>query len=680
MKRILHLSVILFLLSAASGFAQTQKGYVKTKGRMDANGNIIAGKRLSGVTIQPSERQAVVSRSDGTFSFPVPHSLFSIQGVYKEGFVIADPDILSRQYSYSTNPFVLVLEVPEEQLEDMLLAQRRIRRTLARQLQEKEDELDSLRALQRITEEDYRQAVQALYAQQDINKDLISDMAERYSKLDFDGMDEFNQQICWLILDGKLTEADSLINAKGSINTRISTLQEHQDAIAKEEQLLRTRQSRLEKSKAMARAELEDLARDCYSKFDICKLKHQFDSASYYLELRALLDTTRIEWLCDFAEFSHDYIGDYENALKYFTKALREAKRIESDIDLVICLSNLGMVYDTIQDTKNADECHSKAISSLIELHQDKDVRYASVFINAGLFYLEISDYDKAELYIRQAQELFQSDEKCYPRELAASYNSLAIIKSEREEVEEALQLLLTAKELFEKYNLINTKNYASCLNSLGIQYDDQNDLVRALDCYSQALQIDSALFGKNHLYISTILSNRGIVYRKLGDNDKALADYMEAIAIKSKLLGDDNPDLAVNYNNLGSFYRQLGNYGMALSLYKKALDICLSAYGNKHVSICMITNSLGVTLTKMGDVESALNYYIMSLESTAAVFGENHRRMGLPLANMGALYLRIGDNATALEYYKRALSVLPDNDSMVPSIKEHIEDLTKAN
>ena len=118
--------------------------------------------------------------------------------------------------------------------------------------------------------------------------------------------------------------------------------------------------------------------------------------------------------------------------------------------------------------------------------------------------------------------------------------------------------------------------------------------------------------------------------------------------------------------------------YEDALALYFKALDISLSAYGKNHISICMISNNIGYTYTKTDNIEAALDYYRMSLESTASVFGNNHSRMVLPLTNMAGLYLKKGDNAMALEFYEKALSLLPESDSRVPSIKEHIQELKR--
>ena len=569
MKRILHLSVILFLLSAASGFAQTQKGYVKTKGRMDANGNIIAGKRLSGVTIQPSERQAVVSRSDGSFSFPVPHSLFSIQSVYKDGFVLADPDILSRQYSYSINPFVLVLEVPEEQLEDMLLAQRKIRRTLRRQLQEKEEELDSLRALQRITEGDYRQALQALYAQQDINEDLVNDMAERYSKLDFDGMDEFNRQICRLILDGKLTEADSLINAKGSFNTRVSTLLEHQDAIAKEEQLLRTRQSRLEKSKAMARAELEDLARDCNSKYEIFKMQHLNDSAAYYAEVRAALDTANIKWQVEAGVFLYKYLSEFHQAELYFNRALQTAVSTRDSLSFM----DISMEIGLLQQTKSSFEESIKSFDSVEEI---------ACRLN-DLDYLTLSAIEKATTIclmgdLSKAYDIFLDTSKnindVSTQTQAMFYDNMASVELALGYFDKAIEHYLKAGDLLSNLKDSDAPEFAGLYNNLSVAYSYVGNYVEYERYLNMALERYTLFYGSEHPTIAHVYESQGIEALYSGDFQTAIYMLNCALEIYLKVYGEDDIRVSLVYIDLGSAYQKAQDYMEALIYFQKSEKI----------------------------------------------------------------------------------------------------------
>ena len=116
------------LLSAAMMFsimlsAQTQQGYVKTKGRLDSNGNLIPGKGLKGATVSVHGRTTVlVNSDDGTFSFPVPETQFHIDSVRKKGYQLVDMDVITKVYNHSANPLYLVMETPEQQLRNASLS------------------------------------------------------------------------------------------------------------------------------------------------------------------------------------------------------------------------------------------------------------------------------------------------------------------------------------------------------------------------------------------------------------------------------------------------------------------------------------------------------------------------------------------------------------------------------
>ena len=263
MKRVLII-IISLLLVILSLCAQTQHGYVKTKGRLASNGAVVAGKRLPGATVLVKGRTAVLSQSNGTFSFPVPTQNFYLQNVQKKGYVLTDPEILSKPYAYSSNDMILVMETPEEQLEEQLDAASRIRTTLTSQLQKKESEIKKLKDDKKISIEKYQELRKELLAAQQGNERLINEMVESYSKIDYDQLDDFSKQVSEFILNGELIKADSLLKTKGSIEDRIKKLEEHRKANRNEKKEIEKREEQLAKSEFHEKKETEDIAQDCY--------------------------------------------------------------------------------------------------------------------------------------------------------------------------------------------------------------------------------------------------------------------------------------------------------------------------------------------------------------------------------------------------------------------------------
>ena len=389
-------------------FSQTQQGYVKTKGRLGRNGAVISGTRLSGATVTVKGANTVVSGNKGFFSFPVPGNSYYLQNVQKQGYVPTDPDILSKQYEVSKNPLVLVLETPNQQVEDKLIAEKKIRRNLQRQLQEKEDELEYLKEQKKLNDEEYRTQLQELYNQQESNEKLIAEMSDRYSKMDFDEMDEFNRRISFLILEGKLREADSLINTKGDINSRVEALRQHQEANAEAEGEIQRKRKKLEKSKELAQKELEDLAEDCYKKFEIFNMLHLNDSAAYYIELRANLDSTNVKYQNEAGEFIREYLAEYDKALHYFERHLKYStiQYGETSTRVAQANNNIGQVFCAKGEYEKALSQMQKAYDIWLKVSGEYSMDLVLCLNNIGELYRLTGNYDKVFQYLKRAIDI----------------------------------------------------------------------------------------------------------------------------------------------------------------------------------------------------------------------------------------------------------------------------------
>lgn len=146
------LSIVLFIYNV-SVFAQTQQGIVKTRGRM-VNDLLVAGSRLNGATITLNFGNPLVSGNNGAFSFNVPSGKsYSLVAAKKQGYTLADPEYTRRSSSYSaSNPFYVVLEDEAQRQADINAATRKVRRTLTSQLEKREEEIETLKTQNKLTE------------------------------------------------------------------------------------------------------------------------------------------------------------------------------------------------------------------------------------------------------------------------------------------------------------------------------------------------------------------------------------------------------------------------------------------------------------------------------------------------------------------------------------------------
>ncbi len=676
MKKILWLGICIFI--SASIYSQTQQGYVKTKGRLGNNGSVIKGVRLSGATVTVKGRNGVLSGSNGTFTLTLPGSNYYLQNVQKQGYVVTDPDILSHQYAYSKNPLVLVLETQEQQTDDKLAAERKIRHTLQRQLQEKEDEIESLKKQQKLTDEEYRKGLQEIYAQQESNERLISDMAVRYSKMDFDEVDEFSRRISQLVLDGKLFEADSLLNTKGDINTRATVLRQHQEANAQAEQEIKKKQKKLEKTKELAQKELEDLAQDCYSKFEIFKMQHMNDSAAYYIELRAKLDTMNITWQNEAGHFLENYIANYNSAMKYYQRALDVSSKIYGSNGILVAsfYNNIGGLYVRMEDFTNGLDYLQKAIDIKLQNTDMGQVNLETSYNNLGSIYAEQGKLNKALEYFIKASESCNVDEKKEP--LSGCYNNIGAIYYRQGKYKESIDYF--KKALTIRLELFGEMDYrvAVCYRNIASSYSKLSDFTSAFNYAQKALEIDRKVLDERHPNVANSYNNLGHVYENQEKYNEALECYLNALEINNRIYGEQSTRVATNYNNIGMVYSKNGNYQKAEEFLMRALSIEKGIKGESHADVAWVLNNLGGVYMKQGNYPKALEYRKNAITIIKSTLGDNHPTLALCYNNIGGIYMKLADYNKAYEYYEMAYNIfakrLGEQHKNTQSVKQRLD------
>lgn len=402
-------------LMPLSLFAQVQKGVVKAKGRLDNNGIVIKGKPLSGAVVTVKGRNAVISGNDGKFDLSLTKKSFYLQDVHKQGYVLTDPESVSRQYDYSSNPLVLVLEDEKRFLEDIQAAKDRIRETLFLQYRQQNEELKRKLAENEIRKDEYDKMKNKLDSLQDNNETLIKTMAEEYARIDYDQMNEVMAQVLQFIFNGELTRADSLLKAEGgNLDSEIKTFLDFQDKNAQK----RSEQIRRD---SVERYQKDALAQRCYAKHQLFKLRHLNDSARHYIELRAALDTTNVKWQLEagiyIEEFCIDELDsiwispDNKGAMVYYRRALNNAITQYGENSPIVgrCYSRIANAVDeTLTDVMY----YARALSIMQFCYGEESIEAADIWRRMGQTYNSWHpdtglDFEEADSCFKQAIKIY---------------------------------------------------------------------------------------------------------------------------------------------------------------------------------------------------------------------------------------------------------------------------------
>lgn len=645
--------LIILALTTSIAFAQVQQGRVKTRGRLTSDGKVITGNDIPDATITLGDGSTFKSGSNGRFSFAVTKGNYYLKNVQKKDYQLCDRDLLGRTKKYSSNVLEIAMQTPDEALEDRLESEEKIRATLNRQLSKQKAELKRLKEELKISQQEYNKKLQELYAAQSNNEKLISEMAERYSTIDFDQKDDFQRRVAAFIQNGELTRADSLLKTKGSMEERSAELDRlHTANVEKRETL--------EKSESMEATLLEDFAADCYSYYEMCKLQHKNDSAAYWLELRASKDTTNVEWQLVLGVFIDDYLADYDKALICYHIALRNAieQYGEEHPDVTTSYNNIGLAYSHLGEYAKALEYLYKTLEIEKKIYGEEHHEIATTYNNISFVYSKLGEFVRVLEYILKA---FEIQVKIYGEEnlnIATTYNNIGNACYIQGKYGDALEYFTKTLEIHKKIFGEEHPGVATSYNNIGGVYDRQGDYANALEYYNKALEIGKKIFGEEHPDVATSYNNIGLLYSNCGEYGKALDCYNKVLEIYKKIFGEEHTNVAICYNNIGLLYLNRGDYDKALEWYSKALEIRKKIFGEEHPFMAAIYDNIGTALSRQRDYVNALEYLSKALEIHKKIFGEEHPDVATNYNNLGIVYTDQGDYNKALNCYNKALEI----------------------
>lgn len=670
-------TVCLFLFNTSITAQTYQKGYAKTKGRLKSNGDVIHGEPLDSVYVQVKGGNAFYSKPDGMFKFPITSSSFILQNVEKDGYVLADPDILSKVYSYSDNQLTLSMEHRDTQSSDQLAVQRTLRKQAQDQLRIKERECDSLLELHKMSEEEHNKTVLSLYNKLDQDYDLIRDLARHYSKIDFDYADDFERQICLFIRNGEIAKADSMLNSTG--NLTIKFLQWNLDR--------------------------EDLITKSYYKFVTCNLRHDNDSAAYFIGMRASIDTMNVDWQLEAADYISNYTTDYPTAQSLYDRALRIAimrygsqsteaasalvslvrfnERIgKYDIALGYakqalsileslpdqnnpiaqqCYENMAVAYDEMGDSLNALNYYTCSLNICRNLYGEQHKKTAVAYHNLGNYSFQASRYEEAMEYFNKSNDILRSLQDTLQECVADNYEGLSMVYSKYfSDYETANQYINRAIEIDTLLFDENHPYLANIYRNFGSLCIEMNHLNEALHYFEQAARIYTESYGESHLRVGNCYNGMGRTYNRMGDYDNALLYFEKALNNYSKTLDTNHSVFIVLYNNIGEVYFGKKNYELSSSYHIKALNIALATCGEFNHKTATCYDNLGQDYHEMGEFDRALENAMKALEIRTVLFKDNDNiELATSYSNIANIYQKHGDLDLAIQYMKQCGQIL---------------------
>ena len=334
----------------------------------------------------------------------------------------------------------------------------------------------------------------------------------------------------------------------------------------------------------------------------------------------------------------------YEEAKKFYEKALSILHQTGHYRGVGICYRNLGAVFQSVGQYTKAEEYLQKALT-IKKQTRDKSGE-ATCYGNLGTVFLSVGQYTKAEEYLQKALTI---KKKIGDKEGEASaYGNLGTVFLSICQYTKAKEYL--DKALTIRKEIGDRKGEASEYGYLGTVYQSVSQYGKAEEYIQKALTIKEEIGDKSGE--ATCYGNLGTVFLSVGQYGKAEEYLQKALTIKEEI-GDKSGE-ATCYGNLGTVFLSVGQYAKAEEYLQKALTIKRevgdkegesSAYGNLgtvFLSVCQYTKAeeyLHKALT--------IRREISDRKGEASAYG-----------NLGTLFQSVGQYNKAEKYHQKALTI----------------------
>ena len=267
------------------------------------------------------------------------------------------------------------------------------------------------------------------------------------------------------------------------------------------------------------------------------------------------------------------YSGNFIKAKNQYQKTLSTLqKHIDKKINIKLkndfltlkakSYAQIGNCNWSLSEYDNAFKYYSKALEINIKINNKQ--QQAAILGNMGVIMDTQGRYAEALTYYFQSLKI--EEEINNERGQAVTLGNIGIIYYNQKEYEKALEYYEKSLAIKEKIN--ETNSISTILGNIGVVYHDQNDFDKALLYYQKGLAVDRK--HNNKYGISRHLGNIGLTYEDKKDFKKALDFYFEALKIDEEL-----------NNKLGMSYQKsyIGNLYILLREYEKAERYLVESY-----------------------------------------------------------------------------------------------------
>lgn len=677
MKNMNKLFVCLLSALSATSFGQSvQPGFVKEYNeRMQKT-------PLSDVEIVISNASSTASGVRGDFMLQFrtlkPGDKVNVRRIEKLGYEIFNKEALEQWFiSRDNSPFTIVMCKSDRF--------KRIRDTYSRvssesyekQLKKEEARLEAERKAGKMKEAEYEAALKKLNDEYDQQLENLDNYVDRFARIDLSELSAVEAEIIELVQNGKIEAAIQRYD-----DQHLEEKYKEQVAVAQKAQAGIEDLTTVRNQSQMSR---DSLFASILRKNEMLKLaggRENFEKIGKSLKDVALSDTTNMEAIWEYAQFSYQQANFYE-AIDFFSIYIHNC---QDEWRKALAYVQIG---DAQRRLKRYDNCkisleyaHNLVIG-LVNSNPDAfQDQLAQVLTSKSLMLYETNQLVEAEKVMTEVCDIYSrlaSDSiEGIIYKLSKAQNNLGNIYRKIRQFEKAEQYMTSSLQNTERLYALNPRKYlfdlASTRSNLGLIYKTIHKNDQAEACYKQAIDEMSQLMNYNpdayrEEYLK-YLSNMGVLLKTMKQYEEA-EDYYVKTLQQADTLYSLNPEAYAMYwgnslLNIGNLYIKMNRFDDAKNNLLRSLPIIKKLYERSPnaflVSYFSVNTSLGNVCVYKKQYDESEPYMLESLDLGEQLYKMNpHAFAGeyyMVLKNLGILYMYLDNTENAERFNVKALEI----------------------
>jgi CHAT domain-containing protein/tetratricopeptide (TPR) repeat protein len=262
--------------------------------------------------------------------------------------------------------------------------------------------------------------------------------------------------------------------------------------------------------------------------------------------------------------------GDIINADKCLLQVLDSGYTIPKNYEFFI-YNNLGVTSSFLGRYKNALNYYNLAERSILTL-DDSSYDLGDIYVNKAIIYGYQKSYAVAIDFFEKGIRIYQNSigkGKGSYLNMSKAYLNLGIIYYEIQDYDLALNYLNKSRNIKEKMHL---SGLGLTYLNLAKTYVKTGNQLKAEEFYNKSIESFIDDFNSDYFRLAEVYFDYGLFLREEGKYSEALEVHKRALSICLKNYGNKHTLVSLSYKHLGDHYTNLEKYDSALFYYQKSL------------------------------------------------------------------------------------------------------------